>query len=206
MVFTVMAAYPLSKDYMYGRRFFSLLFLGTMLFTAGLIPQYLLIRGLGLVNSYFAIWLPGLVGVYNLMVMKTFFESVSKDLEAAARIDGCSEWSIIWYVFIPLSKPVLAAMTLFYSVALWNTFKNVLIYIIDAEKHNLAVMVQHLIRSSTMTEEQQMMNQMSEVKIESVPEAIKAAGIVVMLVPLMLIYPWLQKYFVKGVMIGAIKS
>lgn len=207
LFFTILAAYPLSKSYMWGRRTFSMAIVFTMIFNAGLIPHYLLIRNLGLMNTYAAIWLPGLIGVYNLMILRTFFEGISKDLEDAADIDGATEWRKLWQLFVPLAKPALAALTLFASVNLWNSFRNVLLYITDVEKHNMAVLVQQLIRSSTMTTEEMLLDSESNVeRVQAIPEAVQAAGIVVMLVPMMLVYPWLQKYFVKGVMIGAIKG
>lgn len=207
MVFTILAAYPLSKMYMWGRRYFSMMIVFTMIFNAGLIPQYLLVKNLGLIDTYGAIWLPGLISVYNLMVLRTFFEGISHDLEDAAEIDGAGEWRKLWQLFIPLSKPALAALTLFYSVGLWNAFRNVLLYINDVSKHNMAVLVQRLIRTATMTTKELLLDSESVVEeITSIPEAVQAAGIVVMLVPMMIVYPWLQKYFVRGVMIGAIKA
>ena len=207
LFFTILAAYPLSKSYMWGRRVFSMAIVFTMIFNAGLIPHYLLIRNLGLMNTYAAIWLPALIGVYNLMILRTFFEGISKDLEDAADIDGATEWRKLWQLFVPLAKPALAALTLFASVNLWNAFRNVLLYITDVDKHNMAVLVQQLIRSATMTTEEMLLDSESNVeRVQTVPEAVQAAGIVVMLVPMMLVYPWLQKYFVKGVMIGAIKG
>ncbi len=206
MAFTILAAYPLSKSYMFGRKFFSLLILFTMIFNAGLIPHFLVVKQLGMLNTYYALWLPGLVSVYGLMVMRTNFEGVSKDLDDAARIDGCTEWRILWNIYLPLSKPVLAAMTLFYSVSLWNNFRDIMLYITDQRKYNLAVMIHAMIRNSTMTAEQ--LTQASEGgdTIQMTPQTVQAAGIVVLLLPMMMIYPWLQKYFVKGVMIGAIKG
>lgn len=207
MFFTILAAYPISKSYMWGRRYFTMAMVFTMIFNAGLIPHYLLVRNLGLINSYAAIWLPGLIGVYNLMILRTFFEGISTELEDAAEMDGASEWRKLWQLFVPLSKPALAALTLFYGVQLWNAFRNVLLYINDLERHNLAVMIQQLIRGQTMTTEEMLLDAQSGItRVSSVPEAVQAAGIVVMLVPMMVVYPFLQRYFVKGVMIGAIKG
>lgn len=204
MLFTVLGAYPLSKRYFIGRRFYSFAVIFTMIFSAGVIPSYLVIKALGLLNGYGSLWLPGLISVWNLMVLRSFFEGLPEELEEAARIDGCSEWRLILQIVIPLSVPVLAALSLFYGVAHWNAFMSVLIYINDSAKYNLAVLVQQMIQNQTL---------MQEVAVHDpglanniTPEGVKAAGVVVMTVPMLVIYPFVQKYFVKGVMIGAVKG
>jgi putative aldouronate transport system permease protein len=204
MVFTVLTAYPLSKQYFYARRFFTLAIVFTMLFTAGLIPNYLLIKSLGLVNTYGSLWLPGLISAYNLLIVRTFFENIPEELEDAARIDGCGEWRLIIQMVLPLSLPVIATIALFYGVGHWNAFFNVLIYINDSSKFNLSVLVQNMIRS------QSLMSELAQLDPDAfrnlTPEAIKSAGIIVMVLPMLIIYPFLQKYFVKGVLIGSIKG
>ncbi|MBO9605324.1 MAG: carbohydrate ABC transporter permease [Paenibacillaceae bacterium] len=204
MVFTVLAAYPLSKRYFIGRRFYSFAIIFTMLFSAGLIPNYLLVRSLGLVNTYGALWLPGLISVWNLMVLRSFFEGLPEELEEASRIDGCSEWRLIAQIVLPLSVPVLAALALFYGVAHWNSFMNVLIYLNDARKVNLTVMVQQMIQNQSLMQE--MTNQQPAEAANLSPEGLKAAGVIMMTLPMVIVYPFLQKYFVKGVMIGAVKG
>ncbi|TLS54168.1 carbohydrate ABC transporter permease [Paenibacillus antri] len=204
MACTIIAAYPLSRRDMYGRRFFTLAIVFTMLFSGGIIPHYLVIKSLGLLNSYGAIWLPGLVSVFNMLVLKTYFESMPLEMEEAARIDGCNEWRLLLRIVLPLSLPVLAALTLFYAVGFWNQFMNVLLFMNDPSKYNLTVMVQQMIRSQSMLQE--LANLQPEDIMNMTPETIKSAGVIVMLVPMLVIYPFLQKYFVKGVMIGAIKG
>ncbi len=204
MACTIIAAYPLSRRDMYGRRFFTLAIVFTMLFSGGIIPHYLVIKSLGLLNSYGAIWLPGLVSVFNMLVLKTYFESMPLEMEEAARIDGCNEWRLLARIVLPLSLPVLAALTLFYAVGFWNQFMNVLLFMNDPSKYNLTVMVQQMIRSQSMLQE--LANLQPEDIMNMTPETIKSAGVIVMLVPMLVIYPFLQKYFVKGVMIGAIKG
>ncbi|MBD2848504.1 carbohydrate ABC transporter permease [Paenibacillus sp. IB182496] len=204
MCCTVLAAYPLSRRDMYGRRLFTLAIIFTMLFTGGIIPNYLVIKGLGLIDSYGAIWLPALVSVFNMLVLKTYFESMQVEMEEAARIDGCSEWRLIAQIVLPLSVPVLAALTLFYAVAFWNQFMNVLIFMNDPAKYNLTVLVQQMVQSQSMM--QDLNNLQPEDMANLTPETIKSAGVVVMLVPMLIVYPFLQKYFVKGVMIGAVKG
>lgn len=204
MLFTVLAAYPLSKRYFIGRRFYSFAVIFTMIFSAGLIPSYLVVKALGLLDSYNSLWLPALVNVWNLMVLRSFFEGLPEELEEAARIDGCSEWRLILQIVLPLSVPVLAALTLFYGVAHWNQFMNVLIYINDSGKYNLAVLVQQMIQNQSLMQEISVHDPGLASNIT--PEGVKAAGVVVMTLPMMIVYPFVQKYFVKGVMIGAVKG
>lgn len=204
MVFTILAAYPLSRRQFYGRRFLSLAIVFTMLFSAGLIPNYLLVKSLGLVGNYGSIWIPGLISVYNLLVMRSFFENIPDELEEAAQMDGCSEWRLIVRIVLPLSMPVLATIALFYSVGHWNAFFNIMIYINDSNKFNLSVLIQNMIRSQSIMSEMAQLNPEDFSKVT--PESIKSAGVIVMILPIMAIYPFLQKYFVKGVMIGAIKG
>lgn len=204
MLFTVIAAYPLSRKYFYARKFFTLAIVFTMLFGGGLIPTYLTIKALGIIDSYWAIWLPGLVSAYNMLILKSFFENMPEELDEAARIDGCGEIRILRQIVLPLSMPVMAALSLFYGVGFWNSFMNVLIYINDTEKYNLPVLVQQMISSQKILQEMQ--NLQPEDFLLVTPESVKSAGIIVMIVPMLVVYPLLQKHFVKGVMIGSIKG
>lgn len=204
LLFTVLAAYPLSRKGFFGRKPFTLGVVFTMLFTGGLIPSYLVVSGLGLVNTYWALWLPGLVSAFNMLIMKNYFENLPEEIEEAARIDGCGELMLLGRIILPLSLPMLATIALFYAVGYWNAFLSVMIYINDTAKLNLTVLVQNMIRSQSMM--QFMTNVQPEDLQHIAPEGVKSSGIVVMIVPLMLVYPFLQKYFVKGVMVGAIKG
>ncbi|WP_168120770.1 carbohydrate ABC transporter permease [Paenibacillus sp. HB172176] len=204
LIFTIICAYPLSRGYMYGRRFFTLAIVFTMLFSGGLIPGYLLVKSLGLIDTYGAIWLPGLVSVYNMLVMRTFFTNIPEELVESARMDGGGEWTILWRIFLPLSIPVIVALGLFYGVGHWNSFFNMLIFINSADKQNLAVMVQQMIQSQSILQE---IGNLSPEDFKSItPESIKSAGIIVMIIPMLIVYPFLQKYFIKGMLIGAIKG
>ncbi|MEK3724099.1 carbohydrate ABC transporter permease [Paenibacillus sp. FSL H8-0034] len=204
MIFTILAAYPLSRSYFYGRRFFTLAVVFTMLFGGGLIPTYLVVKSLGLVNTYGALWLPGLVSAYNMLLLRTFFENIPEELIEAARIDGCSETRILMQILLPLSFPILATLTLFYAVGFWNMFSNVLIYINDSSKLNMTVLVQNMIKSQTILQE---VGQLDPDQVQRItPESIKSAAIFVLIVPMLCVYPFLQKYFVKGSMIGSIKG
>lgn len=204
MTFTILAAYPLSRTYFYGRRFFTLAIVFTMLFGGGLIPTYLVVKSLGLVNSYGALWLPALVSAYNMMLLRSFFENIPEELIEASRIDGCSETRILIQILLPLSFPILATLTLFYAVGFWNMFSNVLIYINDSSKFNLSVLVQNMIKSQTILQE---VGELEPDQMQRItPESIKSAAIIVMIIPILCVYPFLQKYFVKGSMMGSIKG
>ncbi|MFB9278210.1 carbohydrate ABC transporter permease [Cohnella cellulosilytica] len=204
MIFTVLAAYPLSKKYFIGRKFFSFAVIFTMLFGAGMIPNYLLVKNLGLIDTYGALWLPGLVSVWNLMVLRSFFEGLPEELEEAARIDGCSEWRLLFRILLPLSLPVLAALALFYGVSHWNAFMNVLLYMNSSGKWNLSVLVQQLFQNQQFFDE--VSNTRRDLAIFLTPEGVKAAGVIIMTLPMLIVYPFLQKFFVKGVLIGAVKG
>ncbi|SDE46270.1 putative aldouronate transport system permease protein [Paenibacillus sp. UNCCL117] len=204
MLFTVLAAYPLSKRYFLGRRTLTLAIVFTMVFSGGLIPTYLVIKSIGLVNSYGALWLPALVSAYNMLILKTFFEGLPEELIEASRMDGCGELRLLTRIVLPLSGPVLATLTLFYGVGFWNSFMNVLIYINDSHKINLTVMVQQMI-SSQMLEDTITLRK-DEMEQLTTPEGLKAAAIMILIIPMLVVYPFIQKYFVKGVMIGSIKG
>jgi ABC-type sugar transport system, permease component len=203
MVFTICAAYPLSKGYFYGRRTFTLMLLFTMVFTGGLIPTYLVVKSLGLIDSYWSIWMPGAVSTYNMLIMRSYFEGIEPEIEEAARIDGCREMSLLFRIVLPLSMPVIATLVLFYGVGYWNNFMNVLIYINSTEKYTITVLIQQMIASQSLLTES-LANDTTA--LELVPEGIKSAGIIVLILPMVLIYPFLQKYFVKGVMLGSVKG
>ncbi|WP_079911608.1 carbohydrate ABC transporter permease [Paenibacillus sp. 32352] len=204
MMFTVFAAHPLSRKAFYGRRFITLAIVFTMLFQGGLIPTYLVIKQLGLIDSYGALWLPGLISTFNMLIMRSFFENIPEELDEAARMDGCGEWRLLIRIILPLSLPMLATIALFYGVQYWNSFFNVLIYLNSPEKYNLTVLIQQMVRSQTILQEINSMNQQEVPNIT--PEGMKAAGIMIIIIPMLLVYPLLQKYFVKGVMIGAVKG
>lgn len=199
---TIMAAYPLSRRQFYARNFFTLAMVFTMLFNGGLIPTYLVVSKLGLVDSYSALWLPGLVSAYNVLIMRTYFANIPYELEEAARIDGCSETRILFNIMLPLSKPVLATIALFCGVGFWNAFMSVMIYINDTAKYNLTVLVQNMIKSTSMVQDFSDPDMISNLT----PDGIRSAAVIIMVVPILLVYPFLQQYFVKGVMLGSIKG
>ncbi|MDF2646449.1 MAG: transporter permease [Paenibacillus sp.] len=207
MIVTVLTAYPLARKYFIGKRFFMLAFLFTMMFGGGTIPNYLVLKSLGIINTYWALWLPALVNTYNLLILRSFFLGIPEEIEDAARIDGCGEWRLLGRIIIPLSLPVLATLTLFNAVGFWNAFLSVLIYINDTHKYNLTVLVQNMIQSQSVLQEvvaSQLIQADDSAQIT--PEGIKAAGIITLMAPMVMAYPFLQKYFVKGALLGSVKG
>jgi putative aldouronate transport system permease protein len=204
MVATILTAYPISRKYFVGRKIFLMLILFTMLFGAGVIPTYLIANSLHLINSWWAIWLIGLISPFNLFIMKTFFEEIHEELIEAARIDGTTEFQLIIRLILPLSVPVMAALSLFYGVGYWNVFSQMLIYVQDIDKMNLAVFVQNMVQSQQMLA--QMGSESPSLLQEVTPKSIEAAAIVIMIVPMLLVYPFLQKHFTSGIMLGSLKG
>jgi len=160
---------------------------------------------LGLTNSYGALWLPGLISTFNMLVMRTHFENLPDELEESAKMDGCGEVRYLMSIVLPLSMPMLATLTLFYGVGYWNSFFNVLIYINDTSLYNLTTLVQQMVQSQSILQE--INNAIStQEQVELTPQSIRSAAIVILVAPMLVIYPFLQKYFVKGVLLGAIKQ
>jgi putative aldouronate transport system permease protein len=206
---TIIAAYPLSRKRLKGRTFILMIITFTMLFGGGLIPNYILIKTLGIMNSYWALWLPGLLSTYNFFVMKTFFENLPAELEESAAIDGANDLVIIWRIILPLSLPIIAALTLFYAVGWWNSYMNVLMYITSSGKLSLMVKLLQMIDTTS----QNLLNanatnggEGATMQAMVSPEGIRAAAIIISVTPILCVYPFLQKYFVKGVLIGSLKG
>lgn len=205
LAFTILCAYPLSKRYLWKRRSISFFITFTMLFGGGMIPSYLLVRYLGLMNTYWALWLTGLISPYNMMVMRSFFEGIPTELDESARIDGCSEWRILLQIYLPLSTAVLATITLFYGVGYWNMYQKVMLYIQNTQHYTLPVFIQQMVFELQQFD----LDTVEAAAIgatDIVSESVKSAGVVILVVPMLLVYPFLQKYFVKGVTLGAVKG
>ncbi|MDX2008105.1 MAG: carbohydrate ABC transporter permease [Meiothermus sp.] len=201
LTLTVMAAYPLSRRELPGRGFFVGLILFTFLFNAGLIPTFLVIKDLGLLNSYWAVLLNGAISVYNLLVMKTFFQNLPESLEEAARIDGANDWQILWHVILPLSKPILLTIGLFYGVAAWNNFFEPILFLSDRSLMPLPVVLRDILTGINAAE------YVEGTAAQAAPaEALKMASVVLITLPMLLVYPWIQRYFTKGVLIGSVKE
>lgn len=204
IVLTTLGAYVLSRHNVLWKEPIMFLIVFTMFFSGGLIPTFLLVgRSLGWINSPLALIIPGAIQTYNLIIMRTAFQEVPYELEEAARMDGANDFQILWRVYIPLVKPVLAVMVLFYSVAHWNSFFPALIYLRNRDLYPLQLILREiLIQNST----QSMTTTAASGDVQMVSETIKYATIVVATVPILVIYPFLQRYFVKGVLIGSIKG
>jgi putative aldouronate transport system permease protein len=205
MLATILTAYPMSRTYFFGRRLFVLLVLFTMLFNAGIIPTYIIMNSVHLINSWWAIWLLGLISPFNLFVMKTFFEGIHEELIEAARLDGAGEVQIVLRIVLPMSLPVIAALSLFYGVGYWNVLFQMLVFVQDMDRMNLAVFVQNMMQNQQMLM-QQLNSQDPGILKNVTPQAINAAAVIVMIVPMLLVYPLLQTHFTKGMMMGSLKG
>lgn len=204
LLVTVLCAYPLSKPGLVARKPLLLIFIFTMVFNGGLIPTYMLMNQLGLVNTVGSLFLPGLVNVFNMLIVKNYFESLPDGLEESAKLDGASNVRILFSVMIPLSMPVLATVGLFYAVMLWNSYFNALIYITTPALKPLQLYLKELIAS---TEEiLKIAGTVDVSNLSQTPETVRAASIITATIPIICVYPFLQKHFVKGVLVGSVKG
>lgn len=199
---TVLLAYALSRPRVFGGKPILMLVLFTFLFPPGIIPAYLVVKQVGLLDSYAALIAPVLINTFNLVVMRGFFQSVPAELYEAARLDGASEWAMLRRITIPLSRAVLAVVGLFYAVSYWNSWFNALIYIDTPAKWPL----QLVLRTYVLAGGQLADPSMSEAGLLSAPQTVQMAVVVLATIPIVLVYPFLQRFFVKGVLSGAIKS
>jgi putative aldouronate transport system permease protein len=203
MIMTVCAAYPLTKKRLKGRDFFLLIILFTMFFSGGLIPEYLLVKSLKLTNTIWALVLPGMINAFYLLILKSFFSSIPEELEESARIDGSSHLGSLLRIVLPLSLPVLATLSLFYAVGRWNGFMDALFYITNQDMYPIQLKLYQLVISNQMSDATATEGMNATAPI---PESLKAASIMFATVPILLVYPWLQRYFISGIMIGAVKG
>lgn len=202
LVMTVTFAYPLSRRKMPGRNILLNLVIFAMLFSGGMIPTYLVIKELGLLDSYWALILPGAINPFNMMIIKNYFQELPVELEESAKMDGCTDVGVFWRIFLPLSKPVLATFTLFYAVGIWNDFMSGLLYINDSTKWPIQVLLRQITMSSNAA------NAMGMMDPNYIPpeQGIKFAVIIVATLPILIFYPFLQKHFTKGMLIGSVKG
>ena len=205
MVLSVIAAYVLSRKYLDGRNMIMSVIVFTMLFGGGLVPTYMVIKDMGLINKVWAMILPTAINTYYLIIMKNYFLGLTDGLFEAAKLDGAGEWTMLWKVAFPLSKPIMATFTLFYAVDRWNEWYNALLYINKKALSPLQIYLRDILtslNSQLSTQAQQMMGSTQKVSTS----AVQMATIVITALPIMLVYPYLQKYFVNGVMVGGIKE
>ncbi|MEX1029148.1 MAG: carbohydrate ABC transporter permease [Paenibacillaceae bacterium] len=203
LIFTFSMAYGLTKKNLPARGFIMTCVIFTLVFSAGLVPNYLLVKEFGLINSYWALIWPNLTNAWSIIVVKSFMDSLPEELEESARIDGCNELGVFFRIIIPLSKPALAAFTLFFAVAHWNTYFNALVYLTDHTKWTLQLLVKSLVMDAgAMGGTGEPIGEDGELPLET----IRMAAIMMAIAPILLMYPFLQKYFAKGVMLGSVKG
>ncbi|MDB5084472.1 MAG: transporter permease [Bacilli bacterium] len=201
LIITSGLAYSLSRTRFWGRRVLLILILITMLFNPGFIPPYLLVRDLGLINNIWSLIIPVLTSGWYVILMRSFFDSIPAELEEAAMIDGCNDIGIFFRIMLPLSLPALAAFGLFYAVAYWNTFFSAVLYINNPQQWPLQLLLQNMLIDSSTSGDAGMT---SDVQIPS--QTLKMAAVVIATVPILCVYPFLQKHFAKGVMLGSVKG
>lgn len=200
----LITAYPLSKAHLRGKKIFMGLIIFTMLFNGGLIPNFYLVKNLGLLDTQWALILPRLLMAFNIILLKNFFENLPLSLEEAAKIDGASDFCILYKIMIPLSKPILATLALFIAVGYWNSFFEAVIYIRDPQKWTLQLVLREIIMAAN-TQMLQTEGNLAEMSATS-SVTVKYATLIVAILPIVCVYPFLQKYFVKGIMVGAVKG
>ena len=201
---TVLIAYPLSETKLVGRKPIWMFVLFTMYFSGGMIPLYLLLNDLSMLNTMWSLILPGAISTYNMILMRTYFSSIPSALKEAALIDGADDATVLMKIILPLSKSMLATIALFYGVSRWNAVQDGLIYITDTNKFILQVRLKNIIMSSSALDEMISEGNNNNMMLQS--DQIRSASLCFSILPVMLVYPFLQKYFVKGVMIGSVKG
>lgn len=208
VIFTILMAYPLSRRDLKGKAIIMKLLVFTMMFSGGLIPNYLLVKNLHLLNTAWSLWLPGLLSVYNVIVMRTFFQTtIPEELLEAAQIDGCTNRKYLVSVVLPLSKTILAVMVLLYAVGHWNNYFSAMLYLNEKNKYPLQIFLRDILISSKVDMSAMRGGDVQEMlKKQEMQILMKYSLIVVSSVPVFIMYPFVQKYLVKGVMIGSVKG
>ena len=208
LLMTTLFAYPLSRSDLMGRKLLMKIAVFTMFFTGGMIPSYMLVNSLGMNNTYWALILPGAINVYNATIMRTFFEGIPMDLTEAAYVDGANDVRILWQVILPLSKPILFTLLLFYAVGHWNGFFSALLYLSDKSTYPIQMFVRSVVFSGdTLAMSMASYNSSTEMGAEMLSEeGAKYAIILLSMVPILVVFPFVSRYFKSGVMIGAVKG
>ena len=198
LALTALMAYPLSRRNLPGRRWLTLLVVFTLLFSGGMIPTYLVVKSVGLLDSLWAMIIPTAIGTFSLLVMKSFFEeSLPEEILESARMDGASEWRILFQMVLPLSLPVFLTVGLFYAVNHWNEFYQALLYVTDRNLQPLQILIRAILRSN---------EQISSPEVLIPTVTLQMAAVVIASLPVIIVYPFIQKHFVKGVMLGSVKG
>lgn len=203
MFFTTTFAYPLSKDYLRGRNTLLNMVIVTMLFGGGMIPTFIWMSTLGLYNTFWVLILMGAINPFNMIIVKNFFQDLPAELEEAARVDGCSDIRIFGQIILPLSKPVIASISLFYAVGHWNDYFSAMIYLKDSSKEVVQIVLRRIVLLAGGIDTDKF-----DYEAQGVPpdKAVKMAATMVATIPILVVYPFVQKYFAKGVMVGAVKG
>ncbi len=205
MTFSILTAYVLSRKKLVGRKFFTGFVLFTMLFSGGMVPTYLVVSKIGLYNSIWSMIFPVLLSTYYIIIMKNYFQSLPVSLEEAAIIDGANDFQILTQIYLPISKPFMSTFALFYAVERWNEWWNAYLYINDKNIKPLQIYLKDImvIYNNQIAPQ---MQQMAEEKLRIFPQSVQMSTIVITMVPIICVYPFLQKYFVKGIMLGSTKE
>lgn len=202
---TLFAAYALSRKELAGRNFFTFIFAFTMFFNGGMIPTYLIVKDLGIIDTPFAMILPGMLNIWNMIVTRTFIQtSIPGELLESAKIDGCSDFKYFWKIVVPLSGSIIAVITLFYAVGLWNQYFNALLYINSKNLAPLSIILRDILIKNEINEA--LLDAELQARIQNMRDLLKYALIIVASVPVLALYPFVQRHFVKGIMVGSIKG
>jgi putative aldouronate transport system permease protein len=204
LFFTSLTAYPLARRDFVGRKPILMMALFTILFSGGMIPSFLIVKSLGMLNSYWSLLIPGAISAFNLIILKNFFQQLPEGLEEAAKIDGCNDFQILFSIVLRLSMPAMATFALFYAVGHWNTFFHAILYIDDSKKWPIQVWLRQIVILSQSGVGDS--DEMAENYMPPPALIIQMAVIIVTTLPILMVYPFLQKHFAKGVMLGSVKG
>jgi len=201
LILTAFMAYALSKKHLTGRRVINFMVLFTMLFAGGMIPTFIVVKNLGLIDSLWSLIIPVAINAFNFIIMRSFFQGIPDSLEEAARIDGCSEFGVFWRIVLPLSMASIATIGLFYAVFYWNTYQSAVLYINSSEKWPIQVLLRQIVIVASGLNA-------SESSVDIVPPAqsVRMAVIFVATLPMLIVYPFVQRFFVKGALVGSVKG
>jgi putative aldouronate transport system permease protein len=208
LLMTGSLAYALSRKQLYLRNFYTWLIIITMYVSGGMIPSFILVTKLGLYNSFWALILPGAIGTSNLIIMRTFFQNIPKELEESAYIDGANDFQIFWQIVLPLSKAAIFTIGLYYAVGMWNSWFSALMYLKDNSKYPLPMILRQIVINSQSMQDVASSTDISNINENGVVNLIgvKFATLTISIIPMLIIYPFVQKHFTKGVMIGSLKG
>ncbi len=199
VVMTALCAYPLSRPSFFGRKFFNFIVVFTMLFNVGLVANFMVVYDLGLKNSIWAIVLPGAINVYYMVIMRTFFQGIPEELHQSAYVDGANDLRVFLQIILPISSPVIATMFLFYAVGHWNSFMPALLYLDHKNMYPVQLILRNIVISGTVSDS-------ATSDVAFMTQGVKYAAIFVTIVPILFVYPFVQKYFTKGIMVGSLKG